>query len=112
MTRPYSQNELRYLEKDCLTKLRVGQYTVRHEDCGHFYRATAKGEKEKNWIAHREAGNCSVCWKLGTLRDAEKINANHLVRLYTFVDPTNIFPPKSKDYLDLVVQFYTWLYGK
>jgi hypothetical protein len=109
--RPYSQNELAQMRENLYNNLRLGKVIAIHSQCKHFYLVKKNGRKEKEILEQKynDAGNCSVCWKIGKTRVGLRSNALNLVQHYQ-----EIFykEPKYLSYnlIDLESIFYRWLY--
>lgn len=112
-TRPYSQNELKELQKKLYRKLRLSKHIAYHSYCKHFYRVKKNGHKEKEIIDKKSnnIGNCSVCWKLSKTNNYLVETAHDVVAAYSqeFWDKKNYLTYCN---LDLERVFYTWLYEK
>jgi hypothetical protein len=111
-TRPYSQNELHFLKKRNLRRLRIGVYEAYHSRCNHSYYVRKGGRKEKTIKENtnfQDVGNCSICWKLSKTDINFQNKAEDLIDSYMelFMDPE-----KKLNYYDVELEriFYTWLY--
>ncbi len=112
--RPYSQNELRTLEKELNTKLQLDTIGVRHQECGHAYLIKKNGVRSKeirenypNDI-YPDVGNCSVCWKKSkTPRELLPL-ANEFISLVLEYENS----PRTFYTFMIKTIFYTWLYDE
>lgn len=111
-TRPYSQNELKYLEENLYKNIRLGDSKTFHSKCGHFYYVKENSRKEKEIKEKNiteDIGNCSVCWKLHKTPDYLKDKAYDMVESYCKSFYT--YPEKlTYSLIDLEIVFYKWLY--
>jgi hypothetical protein len=111
-SRPYSQNELKYLRENLYKNLRLGKQIAVHSKCRHFYYVKENSRKEKEILEKNtteNVGNCSVCWKLNKTSEHLKDKAWSLVETYSdtfYKEPKNYI----YDLLDLETIFYKWLY--
>lgn len=110
--RPYSQNELKYLQENLYKSIRLGNAKTFHTKCGHFYLVKENSRKEKEIKeknSSEDIGNCSVCWKLHKTSDYLKDKAYDMVDAYCrrfYEEPEKL----TYDLLDLETVFYKWLY--
>ena len=110
-TRPYSQDELKYLREKLHQRLRLGEMRVEHGKCKHFYlvKQNSRKEKELRVSDTNDVGNCSVCWKLTKTPSLLRDQAHNLVHVYCnyYYDE-----PKYLNYekVDCENIFYLWLY--
>jgi hypothetical protein len=138
MSRPYSQNELREMERTNLYRLHVGEVFASHDSCGHFYRTKHGGKKESEILGrmttqgHTQSAHtysdqpstypqfantqsdsngerCSVCWKLN-----HGYGEPELVNRYMclFSDSQNEFFLLTPESVSTESEFYNWLYSK
>jgi hypothetical protein len=111
-TRPYSQNELKYLRENLYRNLRLSDKLSRHSKCQHFYYVRENSRKEKEMIEKNRCeniGNCSVCWKLNKTPNYLIDKAEHLAELYCsrfYKEPEKY----TYDLLDIETVFYKWLH--
>jgi hypothetical protein len=111
-SRPYSQNELKYLRDNLYRNLRLCNKILRHTKCRHFYYVKENSRKDKEMIEKNKCenvGNCSVCWKLNKTRESLIDKAEYLVEMYC----SSFYKEPEKytyDLLDLETVFYKWLY--
>ena len=111
-TRPYSQNELKFMRNGLYKNINLGNNRICHTKCNHFYYVKKNSRKEKELKEknrNENIGNCSVCWKLSKTPKYLKDNANEMVRYYckSFYDDNENY---SYDLFDLENVFYRWLY--
>ncbi len=111
-TRPYSQNELKFMRNSLYKNINIGNNRIYHTKCGHFYYVKKNSRKEKELKEknrNENIGNCSVCWKLSKTPKHLKNNANDMVEYYC-----NSFYEEKEYYnyslFDLENVFYRWLY--
>ena len=111
-SRPYSQNELKYLRENLYKNLRLGKERASHSKCCHFYYVKENSRKEKEILETNRSeniGNCSVCWKINKSKPYLRNKAECLVESYceTFYKEPEKY---TYDLLDLETIFYKWLY--
>jgi hypothetical protein len=110
--RPYSVEELKDIRENLYQSLKLGQQSVYHDKCNHYYLVRQNSQKEKEILEsgnNRNIGNCSVCWKLNNCTKQNSDIASSLVYHYTndfHLDPA----PLSYDTVDLENMYYKWLY--
>ena len=109
--RPYSQRELEDRRENMRKSFRLSEIRAEHSNCQHFYHVRLNGRKEKQIIEsqNNNAGNCSVCWKLGKTHDQYSDAAYDMCIAYmdTFY---NVPERLTYDNCDLEETFYSWLY--
>ena len=90
---------------------RLSEIRAEHSNCQHYYHVRSNGRKEKQIIESKtnDAGNCSVCWKLGKTTDHHQDTAYDMCIAYMerFYNPPERL---SYDDCDLEGAFYSWLY--
>lgn len=111
-TRPYSQNELKFMRNSLYKNINLGNNRIYHTKCNHFYYVKKNSRKEKELKEknrNENIGNCSVCWKLSKTPKHLKNNANDMVDYYcnSFYDENEYY---SYSLFDLENVFYRWLY--
>jgi hypothetical protein len=111
-TRPYSENELKFLRENLYKNLNIGTIKTFHSKCDHFYFVKKNSRKEKEIKEKNKTldiGNCSICWKIN------KTPHNLQDRAYDLSDSyCRMFYNDNYKYsyqlLDLETIFYKWLY--
>lgn len=113
--RPYSQNELQFLEERLFNKLQIVDLLVQHSDCGHCYRIKKNGVRYKKMVEDEcvdnsnppDIGNCSVCWKISKTPRELGTLVDEFLELHN-----NFLENERKTYFSYLVNklFYTWLY--
>lgn len=111
-SRPYSQNELKFLRENLYKTLNIGTIKTGHSKCSHFYfvKKNSRKEKEiKETDRTENVGNCSVCWKINKTPNNLRNKAYDLVDAYcrTFYNDNENY---NYNLLDLETIFYKWLY--
>ena len=112
-SRPYSEDELEFLQNRTYSNLRLGSIYARHAKCNHCYRVKQNGRKETEILANdsNQIGNCSVCWKYKKTPNNLKYVAEKLITEFhdEFYNLDN--PPERNYYIvNLEKDFYQWLY--
>lgn len=111
-SRPYSQNELKFMRNSLYKNINLGNNRIYHTKCNHFYYAKKNSRKEKEIKEKNRTeniGNCSVCWKISKTPKHLKNNANETVNYYcnSFYNEPDYY---SYNLFDLENVFYRWLY--
>ena len=66
-TRPYSQNELKYLRENLYRNLRLSDKISRHSKCQHFYYVRENSRKEKEMVEKNRCENIGIVQCVGNL---------------------------------------------
>jgi hypothetical protein len=98
MNRPYSDSELRDIERELYSRHRLGDVVATHTPCYHKYRVKKGGRKEQHLVGLTDEvmddQTCSVCFKTRTSGPGPDC-------------PSAIGSKRDLDALD---SFYKWLY--
>jgi|TARA_B110000261_G_scaffold64414_1_gene75641 hypothetical protein len=113
-TRPYSQDEIKYIREKFYEKNRLSNVVAKHVSTKHRYKVKENGKKyhEINEYNNPDCGNCSVSWKLRKTPNEYKNKANDLINSFYNIFYDN--DPEILDYysLNIEMDFYNWLYNE
>jgi len=109
-TRPYSQLELKDIQRKNQKELEIGPQRAYHSYCGHFYLVKRGGRKAKNIDESQNnvnIGKCSICWKLSKTPEDLQETVNRVIVTYL-----KRFSQEELTHfkVDLERVFHTWLY--
>ena len=113
--RPYSQNELNFLEEKLYKDLHLVDLAVSHTSCGHTYRIKKNGARYKKISEEGQSpvnlGNCSMCWKVHKTHRNLRQSMNEFIDLHD-EDIKKVDGRKSFFSYQVKKIFYTWLYNE
>ena len=112
-TRPYSQLELKDMQKKIYNDLYLGEVYIYHKECKHAYfpKKNSKKYKENKKTYECDIGNCSVCWKLSKMPEDLYDKASRLVEQYhKYLNSDR--KDLTYDTIDMETVYYKWLYER